>query len=247
MAITDWPEGERPRERLLAHGPAALSDAELLAIYLRVGVRGKSAVDLARDLLNRFDGKLGVLVEASLEELASVSGIGMAKAAQLKASFELARRALAQEMSIRDNFTSPGKVRDWLRLKLAHRPQEIFMALWLDAQNHLLKAEELFTGSLTQTSVYPREVVKAALFHNAAAVILAHNHPSGVAEPSRADEMLTRSLKEALAMVDVKVLDHFIVAGTTPPLSFAERGFVMKIQKPLDPIQGFWLYSRAFF
>lgn len=226
MAITDWPEGERPRERLLAHGPAALSDAELLAIYLRVGVRGKSAVDLARDLLNRFDGKLGALVEASLAELASISGIGMAKAAQLKASFELARRALTQDMGNRDNFTSPGKVRDWLRLKLAHRPQEIFMALWLDAQNRLLKAEELFAGSLTQTSVYPREVVKAALSHNAAAVILAHNHPSGVAEPSKADEMITHSLKEALAMVDVKVLDHFIVAGTTPPLSFAERGLI---------------------
>lgn len=226
MAITDWPEGERPRERLLAHGAAALSDAELLAIYLRVGVRGKSAVDLARELLKRFDGQLGVLVEASLEELASVSGIGMAKAAQLKASFELARRALSQEMAGRDNFTSPGKVRDWLRLKLAHRPQEIFMALWLDAQNRLIKAEELFAGSLTQTSVYPREVVKAALSHNAAAVILAHNHPSGVAEPSRADEALTRSLKDALAMVDVRLLDHFIIAGTTPPLSFAERGLL---------------------
>ncbi|MBS1140566.1 MAG: replication and repair protein RadC [Proteobacteria bacterium] len=226
MAITDWPEGERPRERLLAHGPAALSDAELLAIYLRVGVRGKSAVDLARDLLNRFDGQLGTLAEASLAELASVSGIGMAKAAQLKASFELARRALAQEMTIRDSFTSPGKVRDWLRLKLASRGHEVFMALWLDAQNQLLKAEELFTGTLTQTSVYPREVVKAALSNNAAAVILAHNHPSGIAEPSRADEMLTRSLKEALAMVDVKVLDHFIVAGNTPPLSFAERGLL---------------------
>lgn len=226
MAITDWPEGERPRERLLAHGPAALSDAELLAIYLRVGVRGKSAVDLARDLLHRFDGRLGALAEASLEELASVSGIGMAKAAQLKASFELTRRALSQEMATRDSFTSPGKVRDWLRLKLASRGHEVFMALWLDAQNQLLKAEELFSGTLTQTSVYPREVVKAALANNAAAVILAHNHPSGIAEPSRADEMLTRSLKEALAMVDVKVLDHFIVAGNTPPLSFAERGLL---------------------
>ena len=226
MAITDWPEGERPRERLLAHGPAALSDAELLAIYLRVGVRGKSAVDLARDLLRRFDGRLGALAEASLEELASVSGIGMAKAAQLKASFELTRRALSQEMATRDSFTSPGKVRDWLRLKLASRGHEVFMALWLDAQNQLLKAEELFTGTLTQTSVYPREVVKAALANNAAAVILAHNHPSGIAEASRADEMLTRSLKEALAMVDVKVLDHFIVAGNTPPLSFAERGLL---------------------
>ena len=226
MAITDWPEGERPRERLLAHGPEALSDAELLDIYLRVGVRGKSAVDLARDLLHRFDGQLGTLAEASLDELASVSGIGMAKAAQLKASFELARRALSQDMATRDSFTSPGKVRDWLRLKLANRGHEVFMALWLDAQNHLLKAEELFSGTLTQTSVYPREVVKAALANNAAAVILAHNHPSGIAEPSRADEMLTRSLKEALAMVDVKVLDHFIVAGNTPPLSFAERGLL---------------------
>ena len=226
MAICDWPEGERPRERLLAHGPAALSDAELLAIYLRVGVRGKSAVDLARDLLLRFDSHLGSLVDASLEELASVSGIGQAKAAQLKASFELARRALSQEMSVRDTLSSPGKVRDWLRLKLASRPNEVFLALWLDAQNRLLKAEELFTGTLTQTSVYPREVVKTALSHNAAAVILAHNHPSGVAEPSRADELLTRNLKEALAMVDVKLLDHFIVAGNTPPLSFAERGLL---------------------
>ena len=226
MSITDWPEGERPRERLLAHGPEALSDAELLAIYLRVGVRGKSAVDLARDLLQRFDGRLGILAEASLDELASVSGIGMAKAAQLKASFELARRALAQEMTARDTFSSPGQVRDWLRLKLATRPHEVFMALWLDAQNRLLKAEELFSGSLTQTSVYPREVVKTALAHNAAAVILAHNHPSGLAEPSRADEMLTRTLKDALAMVDVKLLDHFIVAGNAPPLSFAERGLL---------------------
>lgn len=226
MAITDWPEGERPRERLLAHGPGALSDAELLAIYLRVGVRGKSAVDLARDLLQRFDGRLGTLAEASLGELASVSGIGMAKAAQLKASFELARRALSEEMSARDMFASPGQVRDWLRLKLSGRPQEIFMVLWLDAQNRLLKAEELFTGTLTQTSVYPREVVKAALSHNAAAAILAHNHPSGVAEPSKADELLTQSLKAALAMVDVKVLDHFIVAGNTRPLSFAERGLL---------------------
>lgn len=226
MAISDWPAGERPRERLLAHGPAALSDAELLAIYLRVGVRGKSAVDLARDLLARFDSQLGSLVDASLEELASVSGIGLAKAAQLKASFELARRALSQEMSVRDTLSSPGKVRDWLRLRLASRPHEVFVALWLDAQNRLLKTEELFTGTLTQTSVYPREVVKAALANNAAAVILAHNHPSGIAEPSRADEMLTRSLKEALAMVDVRLLDHFIVAGNAVPLSFAERGLL---------------------
>ena len=226
MAITDWPEGERPRERLLAHGAETLSDAELLAIYLRVGVRGKSAVDLARELLLRFEGSLSTLADASLDELASVSGIGTAKAAQLKASFELARRALTQEMATRDAFSSPGKVRDWLRLKLATRQNEVFMALWLDAQNRLIKADELFSGTLTQTSVYPREVVKAALANNAAAVILAHNHPSGVAEPSRADEMLTQSLKAALAMVDVKVVDHFIVAGSGTPLSFAERGLL---------------------
>lgn len=226
MAITDWPAGERPRERLLAHGPGALSDAELLAIYLRVGVRGKSAVDLARDLLQRFDGQLGRMADASLDEMASVSGIGPAKAVQLKASFELSRRALLQEMYRRDVLSSPGQVRDWLRLKLASRPQEVFMALWLDAQNRLLIADELFTGTLTQTSVYPREVVKTALARNAAAVILAHNHPSGVAEPSRADEMLTQCLKEALALVDVKLLDHFVVAGNQTPLSFAERGLL---------------------
>ena len=226
MAISDWPAGERPRERLLAHGPAALSDAELLAIYLRVGVRGKSAVDLARDLIGRFDGRLDALAGASLKELASVSGIGQAKAAQLKASFELARRALNHEMTQHDTLSSPGRVRDWLRLNLATRPREVFMALWLDAQNRLLKAEELFVGTLTQTAVYPREVVKAALSQNAAAVILAHNHPSGIAEPSAADELLTRSLKDALALIDVRLLDHFIVAGNAPPLSFAERGLL---------------------
>lgn len=226
MSITDWPEGERPRERLLSQGPAALSDAELLAIYLRVGVRGKSAVDLGRDLLHRFDGQLSKLAEASLDELASVSGIGMAKAAQLKASFELARRALAQEMRQQDTFSSPKQVRDWLRLKLATRKNEVFMALWLDAQNQLISSEELFTGTLTQTSVYPREVVKRSLDHNAAAVILAHNHPSGIPEPSSADLALTKALRDALALVDVKVLDHFIVAGNTTPLSFAERGLL---------------------
>lgn len=226
MAISDWPEGERPRERLLAHGAAALSDAELLAIYLRVGVRGKSAVDLARELLARFDGQLQALAEAPLSALASVPGIGQAKAAQLKASFELARRALGQELKQRDTLTSPGQVRDWLRLRLSTQTREVFLVLWLDSQNRLLATEDLFTGTLNQTSVYPREVVKSALAHNAAAAILAHNHPSGVAEPSRADEMLTKALKEALALVDVRVLDHFIVAGNTLPLSFAERGLL---------------------
>lgn len=226
MAISDWPAQERPRERLMALGAEALSDAELLAIYLRVGVRGKSAVDLARDLLLQHDGRLANLVEASLEQLASTNGIGLAKAAQLKASFELARRALAEEMMQRDNFSSPGKVRDWLRLKLANNQHEVFMALWLDAQNRLLQADILFTGTLTQTSVYPREVVKTALTRNAAAVILAHNHPSGIAEPSRADELLTTNLQSALNMIDVKLLDHFIVAGNAQPVSFAERGLL---------------------
>lgn len=226
MGITDWPMQERPRERLLALGAEALSDAELLAIYLRVGIRGKSAVDLARDLLLRHDGRLGALAEASLDQLSAVPGIGRAKAAQLKASFELARRALSEEMSQRDNFNSPGKVRDWLRLKLGNNQHEVFMALWLDSQNRLLQADLLFTGTLTQTSVYPREVVKTALARNAAAVILAHNHPSGISEPSRADELLTTNLKSALDMVDVKLLDHFIVAGNAQPISFAERGLI---------------------
>lgn len=226
MSISDWPTQERQRERLIAFGESALSDAELLAIYLRVGTRGKSAVDLARDLLSRHDGKLGRLASSSLQELATTPGIGMAKAAQLKASFELSRRALTEEMHVRDNLASPENVRNWLRLRLAYLPQECFIALWLDAQNRLILSETLFTGTLTQTSVYPREVVKTALQRNAAAVILAHNHPSGLAEPSHADQMLTTSLRQALAMVNVKLLDHFIVAGTARPLSFAERGLL---------------------
>jgi DNA repair protein RadC len=225
MAISDWPAAERPRERLLARGAAALSDAELLAIFLRVGVRGKSAVDLARELIARFQ-TLARLFAASREELAKVPGVGPAKYAQLQAVLEMARRSLGEEIRSGTVFSAPGAVRDYLRLNLAGLAHEVFYALWLDAQNRLLVAEELFRGTLTQTSVYPREVVKTALLRNAAAVILAHNHPSGLAEPSRADEALTRELKEALALVDVRVLDHFIVAGNAPPLSFAERGLL---------------------
>ena len=225
MAIRDWPEAERPRERLVRQGPAALSDAELLAIFLRVGLPGKSAVDLARELLESFGGNLASLAHANVRELAR-PGIGPAKAAQLSAALELARRALAASLKTKDALSSPEAVRDWLRLRLGNVPHEVFLALWLDAQNRLILAEELFRGSLTGTSVYPREVVKAALARNAAAVILAHNHPSGVAEPSRADESLTRSLKDALTLVDVKVLDHFIVAGTAQALSFSERGLL---------------------
>lgn len=226
MAITDWPDDERPRERLLERGADALGDAELLAIFLRVGVKGMSAVDLARALLARFDNSLARLTAATPQELTAVNGIGPAKAAQLVATLELARRGLREEMRSRPTFASPGAVCDWLRLTLSSLQHEIFLALWLDAQNRLITDEVLFRGTLTQTSVYPREVVKQALARNAAAVILAHNHPSGVAEPSMADRYLTRHLKEALALVDVRLLDHFIVAGNTPPLSLAERGLL---------------------
>lgn len=225
MAISDWPEQERPRERLRIHGAAALSDAELLAIFLRIGIKGKSAVDLARQLLSHF-GSLQRLFHAEASEFSTIRGMGIAKYAQLQAVLEMAKRALHEELAARDLFAAPAAVRDWLRLKLAHLPHETFVALWLDAQNRLISDEELFRGTLTQTSVYPREVVKQALSRNAAAVIFAHNHPSGVAEPSRADEALTVSLKQALVLIDVKVLDHFIVAGDTPPMSFAERGLI---------------------
>ncbi len=224
MAITDWPVQERPRERLFALGAGALADAELLAILLRTGIKGKSAVDVARELLGRF-GSVSALLEAGPASLAETPGLGSAKLAQLQAALELARRALREDLSSRDALSSPRAVRDYLRLLLSGREQEVFVVLLLDAQHRVIASEEMFRGTLTQTSVYPREVVKCALKHNCAAVIFAHNHPSGVAEPSHADELLTRSLKAALALVDVQVLDHFIVAGTRT-MSFAERGLL---------------------
>jgi DNA repair protein RadC len=224
MAITDWPVQERPRERLIALGPRALADAELLAILLRTGVKGQSAVDVARTLLARF-GSVAGLLEADSEALAAMPGLGSAKSAQLQAALELSRRALREELAARDVLSSPRAVRDYLRLALAGRQHEVFVVLLLDAQHRVIHCEELFRGTLTQTSVYPREVVKCALRHNAAAVIFAHNHPSGVAEPSHADEILTRSLKSALGLVDVQVLDHFVVAGSATT-SFAERGLL---------------------
>jgi DNA repair protein RadC len=226
MAITDWPDDQRPRERLLALGPAALADAELLAIFLRVGVAGMSAVDLARTLLAHFDNSIARLSTASPQELTQVNGIGPAKAAQLSATLELARRGLREEMKLRPVLGTPETVRDWLRLRLGGLPHEIFLLLWLDAQNRLIADEELFRGTLTQTSVYPREVAKRALHHNAAGVILAHNHPSGVAEPSAADRQLTQALQQTLQLLDVRLLDHFVVAGTTVPISFAEHGWL---------------------
>jgi len=225
MAIKDWPAEERPRERLRRFGAAALSDAELLAIFLRVGIRGASAVDLARTLLQRFGGNIAQLAAASSDELAALPGIGPAKAAQLAATLELARRSLRARLGERDVLTSPQLVRDWLRLQLADLGHEVFGVVCLDAQHRLIGYEELFRGTLTQTSVYPREVVKHVLRCNAAAVILTHNHPSGVAEPSGADRSITTALQQALALVDVKLLDHFIIAGDTA-LSLAERGFL---------------------
>jgi len=227
MAISDWPSALRPRERLIAEGAALLSDAELLAVLLRSGTRGKSAVDLAREVLDQFGDVAGLLArcEQSAVELAQVKGLGIAKAAQLGAALELAKRSLRQRLASGAALTSPAAVRDYLRLALGSRPHEVFVCLWLDAQHRVTKCEELFRGTLTQTSVYPREVVKAALAVNAAAVIFAHNHPSGVAQPSQADELLTRNLRDALSLVDVRVLDHFIVAGPQA-LSFAERGLL---------------------
>lgn len=224
MAITDWPASERPREKLLEQGVAALSDAELLAIFLRVGVVGKSAVDLARDLLTRFKSLNGIFA-ASEQELSLVHGIGSSKYVQLQAIFEMSRRALNEQLQQRDVFQSPQQVRDYLKLKLGNLTREVFVVLFLDAQNRLHATEELFGGTLTQTSVYPREVVKRAIHHNAASVIFAHNHPSGVARQSQADERLTQQLKQALELIDVRVLDHFIIAGNDV-LSFAERGLL---------------------
>ena len=224
MRIADWPEDERPRERLLKHGASALSEAELLAIFLRTGIAGTSAVELGRELLARF-GSLRSLFAASLSEVAEVRGLGPAKYVQLQAVIEMTRRALAEDIRERDAMSSPQAVREFLRLSLGARTHEVFLAMFLDSQNRLLGSEELFRGTLTQTSVYPREVVKTALRYNAAGVIFAHNHPSGVAEPSRADELLTQTLKQALSLVEIKTLDHFIVAGSRT-VSFAERGLL---------------------
>ncbi|MGA0023858.1 MAG: RadC family protein [Burkholderiales bacterium] len=224
MAITDWPLDDRPREKLLAKGPQSLSDAELVAIFLRTGVKGKSAVELARTQLARF-GSLSALAGAATASFCAEPGLGPAKYAQLQAALEIARRTLREKLDAGAALSAPQTVRDYLRLMLHGRPHEVFVAVFLDAQHRVVASEELFRGPLTQTSVYPREIVKRALHFNAAAVIFAHNHPSGVAEPSRADEALTAALKQALALVDVRVLDHFIVAGDGA-LSFAERGLL---------------------
>lgn len=224
MPITDWPMAERPREKLLNQGAAALSDAELLAIFLRTGLPGLSAVDLARQLLSAF-GSLRALVQAEQAEFCLHAGLGPAKFAQLQAVMEMGRRHLFEDLKRGNALTSPGAVRNYLRSRMAHLPHEVFACLFLDNQHRVITFEELFRGTLDSASVYPREVVKRALACNAAALILTHNHPSGVAEPSQADQMLTRRLKEALALVDIRVLDHLVI-GDGEPVSFAERGLL---------------------
>jgi DNA repair protein RadC len=215
---------ECPRERLLARGAAALTDAELVAVVLQTGVAGQPAQALARELLSAFGGTSRLLA-AEPAQMRAARGIGPARAAQITAVVELVKRSLVEQAAQGDALTSPDAVRDYLRLTLSHLPYEAFLGLFLDSQNRLIAARELFRGTLAQTSVYPREVVKAALAHNAAGVIFAHNHPSGVAEPSRADELLTASLKSALALVDIRTLDHFVVAGHRV-VPFAERGLL---------------------
>jgi len=211
---------ERPRERLAAQGPGALTDAELLAVMLGTGVRGSTALEVARTALERHGGLSGLVAAGARSR---TRGFGAARYAQLTAGVELARRAARASLSRGETMTSPHAVRDYLRLTFAALEHEVFVGLFLDSQHRLIASEALFRGTLAQTSVYPREVVKCALALNAAAVIFAHNHPSGVSEPSRADELLTQSLKSALALVDVRTLDHFVVAGGEV-VSFAERG-----------------------
>ena len=222
MPISDWPAAERPREKLVARGPGALSDAELLAILLRSGRRGCSALDLARDLLGRFGG-LRELLEQERTALCAVPGLGDASYAQLAAALELARRHLEAGLCRGDVLTSPELTRAFLASRLRHRDREVFLGLFLDNRHRLLAAEELFVGTLHAATVHPREVARRALGLNAAALIVAHNHPSGSAEPSAADIALTRRLREALELVDVRLLDHFVV-GDGSPVSLAERG-----------------------
>jgi DNA repair protein RadC len=224
MPLKDLPAEVRPREKLLALGPSALSDLELLALLLRTGYKGHGVFELAQGILGAFGGLAGLL-QAGGAELARIKGLGPAKRAELAAVLEIARRAAAQPLREAPVFDAPQKVKDYLALKLGRRAQEVFVVLFLDGQHRLIEAEEMFHGTLTQTSVYPREVVRRALHHNAGAVILAHNHPSGAAEPSRADEHLTQALKSALQLVDVRVLDHFVV-GHGQVSSFAERGLL---------------------
>ena len=224
MVLKDIPADARPREKLLASGAASLADAELIALLLRTGLKGVSVLQLAQQLLDRFGGVQGLL-HAQADDLKQIKGLGPAKRAEIAAVIEIARRALAQQLAQRPVFDLPAKVKSYLQLQLGGHGFEVFAVMFLDTQMRLLKLEEMFRGSLTHTSVYPREVVKRALELQAHAVILAHNHPSGAAEPSRADEYLTQTLTAALKLVDVRVLDHLVV-GASEVVSFAERGLL---------------------
>ena len=222
--LKDLPPDARPREKLLARGPASLADAELLALLLRTGLAGLGVLALAQSLLDRFGGLAGLL-HAQVDELKAIKGLGPAKRAEIAAVLEIARRVLAERLAEQPLFEQPQAVKDYLSLQLAALEHETFAVLFVDARHRLLRFETLFRGTLTQTAVHPREVVKRALALNAAAVVLAHNHPSGAAEPSRADELITTALRQALQLVDVRVLDHIIV-GRGSTMSFAERGLL---------------------
>ena len=224
MSIRDWPESERPREKLLKSGAQALSEAELIAIFLRTGTRGHSALDVARELIKQF-GSLRALLTAPQASLCKAPGMGEVRYATLQAALELARRHYLEVMRSGPALLNPQATRDYLRVRLRDLPHEVFCCLYLDNRHRVIAFEELFRGTLDGASVHPREVVKHALAHNAAALILAHNHPSGVAEPSQADELITRRLKEALNLVEIRVLDHLIV-GDSRCESFAERGLL---------------------
>jgi len=224
MRISDWPAAERPREKLLERGAGALSDAELLAIFLRVGTAGQSAVDMARTLLSDY-GSLGVLLAADRQTFCNTRGLGNAKYAQLQAVLEMARRHAAEALADRDVLSDPQATRAYLSMRLGDVPHEVFACVFLDTRNRVIAFEELFRGTIDGAAVYPREVVKAALRHNAAAVIFAHNHPSGVAEPSAADRDITRRLVKALALVDIRALDHLILTRHDH-VSLAERGLM---------------------
>lgn len=224
MPITDWPAAERPREKLLAHGAATLSDAELLALFIRTGLRGRTALDLARDWLNRC-GSLRSLLDADPQALPDLPGLGPAKYAELLAALELGQRHLAATLERADVMANPELTRHFLSRRLRNLRREVFAVLFLDSQHQLIAFEELFQGTLDSCSVHPRQVVERALSLNAAAVILAHNHPSGVAEPSAADRQITERLRQALDLIDVRVLDHFVI-GEGRGTSFAERGWL---------------------
>ena len=224
LLLKDLPLDARPREKLLARGPSALGDAELLALLLRTGLPGKNALQMGQELLETFGGVAGLL-HTGADALKRIKGLGPAKRAEIVAVLELARRALAEQLKEKTLFDSPQAVRDFLQLQLGGRPHEIIAVLFLDSQHRMLALKEMFRGTLTQTSVYPREVVVRALAHNAASVVLAHNHPSGSNQPSRADESLTQTLTAALALIDVRVLDHFVVTSTQA-VSMAELGLM---------------------